>query len=536
MLSYTSTDYHRNRRWDDPWQSMLDRLLDNSPIEIYVFRADDYRLLKVNDRARRNLGYSDEDMMGLTLLELNRSMNEHQLDAMLHPLRMSERDQVAFETNFFRKDSSSYPVEVRVQFFPTESIPVFAAVIQDISERMKAEDIFREINEGLSQVTGADFFRELVRIISTVLGTRYALVGELIGEETGRVHTTSVWACGDYADNFEYDLNGTPCENVVGKELCCYPDRIQVRFPRDRLLSDMGVESYVGTPLFDRQHRPLGLLATLHNETITDTSFARSVMALFADRAAAELQRLQDENQLARQQVKLNRMSRISTLAEMATTMAHELNQPLYAIESYGQAVLEMLKRCDLNRAKAADALGHITSQARRASEIIRRIRGFIRRSPTRKQLTDLRDVVNHVCSILQSDPRNADIQCQVSADEGIPKVVVDPVEIQQVLFNLMQNSVEAMLQANSETRWINLKLQSTTPDKILITVEDSGPGLDKESRQRLFEPFHTSKPEGLGLGLAISRSIVEAYGGRLWVDANRQQGASFQFTLHHSS
>jgi PAS domain S-box-containing protein len=536
MLNRTSTDYRRNRRWDDPWQSMLDRLLDSSSIEIVVFHADDYRLLKVNDGARRNLGYSDDDLMNLTLPGISRSMNEQQLEAMFHPLRKGERGQVAFETTFFRKDGSSYPVEVRVQFFPTENVPVFAAVIQDISERMKAEDIFREINEGLSQVTGTDFFRELVRIISTVLGTRYAMVGELIGEEMGRIRTTSVWACGDYADNFEYDLIGTPCENVVGKELCCYPDQVQVRFPRDLLLWNMGVESYVGTPLFDRQHRPLGLLAALHDEAITDTSFARSVMALFADRAAAELQRLQDENQLARQQLKLNRMSRISTLAEMATTMAHELNQPLYAIESYGQAVLEMLKRCDLNRAKAADALEHITDQARRASEIIRRIRGFIRRSPTQKRLTDLREVMSHVCTILQSDPRNADIHCQVSADEGIPHVVVDPVDIQQVLFNLMQNSVEAMLQANSETRRIHLKLQSTPPDKILITVEDTGPGLDEESRQRLFEPFHTSKPDGLGMGLAISRSIVEAYGGRLWPDAGRHQGASFHFTLRRSS
>jgi C4-dicarboxylate-specific signal transduction histidine kinase len=143
---------------------------------------------------------------------------------------------------------------------------------------------------------------------------------------------------------------------------------------------------------------------------------------------------------------------------------------------------------------------------------------------------------MSHVCTILQSDPRNADIHCQVSADEGIPHVVVDPVDIQQVLFNLMQNSVEAMLQANSETRRIHLKLQSTPPDKILITVEDTGPGLDEESRQRLFEPFHTSKPDGLGMGLAISRSIVEAYGGRLWPDAGRHQGASFHFTLRRSS
>jgi PAS domain S-box-containing protein len=536
MLSGTLNDYQNNHHQGEPWQSMLGRLLDSSSNEIYVFRADDYRFLKVNAGARRNLGYSDEDLMTLRLLDLNRVMSGQQLDALLHPLRAGEREQVAFETFLFRKDGSSYPVEIRLQFFPAENIPVFAAVVQDISERMKAEDIFRKINEGLSQVIGTDFFRELVRIISTVLGARYALVGELVGEDLQKVRTTAVWANNDTADNFEYALEGTPCENVVGKELCCYPDRIQERFPRDRFLSERGVESYVGTPLFDNQHRPLGLLAVLHDKAMMDTAFARSVVALLADRAAAELQRLQDENQLARQQAKLNRMARISTLAEMATTMAHELNQPLYAIESYGQAVLEMLRLGDIDRAKAVDALVHITDQARRASEIIRRIRRFIKRSPAQKCWTDLAEVMNHVCSILQADPRNAEIHCQVSAEESVPKVLVDPVEAQQVLLNLMQNSVEAMLLADSVRRRICLKLQSRPPDKVLITVEDNGPGLDEESRQQLFEPFHTSKPDGLGLGLAISRSIVEAYGGHLWADANTTEGARFQFTLPISS
>ncbi len=159
------------------------------------------------------------------------------------------------------------------------------------SERMRAGDALRSIVQGTAAATGDEFFRELVRHVASALQVRYALVGELQTGPPERIRTIAVWTGEGFGENIEYLLEGTPCENVVGQSLCCYADDVQARFPKDRLLGDMGVDSYLGAPLFDASGAPLGLLVVMDDKPVREEETARSIVSVFAARAGAELER-----------------------------------------------------------------------------------------------------------------------------------------------------------------------------------------------------------------------------------------------------
>ncbi len=172
------------------------------------------------------------------------------------------------------------------------------ALGQDITERKQTEEAWLNIAKGVSVATGETFFRSLVEYLAKALGADYALVGELIPGHAERVRTMAVCAHGAIADNFEYDLTNTPCEHVVGKELCSFPSKVQQHFPKDTLLAEMGVDSYVGIPLFDSSGRPLGVMVVLYGQPLNNVQVAESVLQIFATRAAAELERKQAEEAL----------------------------------------------------------------------------------------------------------------------------------------------------------------------------------------------------------------------------------------------
>ena len=169
---------------------------------------------------------------------------------------------------------------------------------QDITERKKAEEAVRNIAEGVSAATGEAFFRQLVRYLARTLDADYAFVGELTGEKGDRVRTIAMCAHGEIVDNIKYDLANTPCENVVGKSICSYPRDIQSQFPHDHLLVEMGIESYVGTPLFDSEDNLLGIAVVMYSTPLSNPKLAESMLQIFGIRASAELQRKRAEEAL----------------------------------------------------------------------------------------------------------------------------------------------------------------------------------------------------------------------------------------------
>jgi PAS domain S-box-containing protein len=227
------------------------------------------------------------------------------------------------------------------------------------------------------------------------------------------------------------------------------------------------------------------------------------------------------------QQEKIQLTSRLTTMGEMASSLAHELNQPLTAISNYSMGAVAMLKAGTADTDRLLEALQKAASQAERAGKIISRIREFVKRSEPRRQRVAVTRIVDNAIGFADIDARKRQVDIQSSIPDPLPDVMADPILIEQVLLNLLKNGVEAM--EKSEYRTLHVVITDQSP-LIEIAVIDRGYGL--RDPERLFEPFYSTKSEGLGMGLNICRTIIESHHGRLWAGANPDGGTIFRFTL----
>jgi len=228
----------------------------------------------------------------------------------------------------------------------------------------------------------------------------------------------------------------------------------------------------------------------------------------------------------------LTHVARLSTMGEMAAGIAHELNQPLSAILNYAEGVRLGVQSGKRKAQKLGDDLEAIAAEAQRAGEIIRRLRSFVRKRQPRRSSLDLNELVPNTVRFVESEARINDIRLRVELTAGLPKVLADPTLIQQVVLNLVRNGIEALGQEPAGQRELTVSTALVGGDTVAVAVCDTGRGLPGHSPDELFTPFFTTKPEGLGLGLSISRSIIEAEGGRLMGSPNPDRGMTFRFTL----
>jgi signal transduction histidine kinase len=229
----------------------------------------------------------------------------------------------------------------------------------------------------------------------------------------------------------------------------------------------------------------------------------------------------------------LAHVNRVATLGEMTASIAHEINQPLAAVVNNASACLRWLTAQNLEEARQSAAL--VVADGHRAGEIVARIRGLAKKAPPRKDWLDINDTIREVIALVRSElHRNSvALETQLSDDvHSVPLILADRIQVQQVLLNLIINAIEAISGSDDGPRELLVRSGTDESRRVLVAVRDSGPGLNPQSLERLFDAFYTTKPHGLGMGLAISRSIIEAHGGRLWATANEGRGATFQFTL----
>jgi C4-dicarboxylate-specific signal transduction histidine kinase len=226
-------------------------------------------------------------------------------------------------------------------------------------------------------------------------------------------------------------------------------------------------------------------------------------------------------------------VSRVTTLGELSASIAHEINQPLTALVADASACIRWMAAQNLDQAR--NCASRVIAHGKRASDIIDRIRALAKKSPPQKDWLDLNDTIDEVLSIAGSQIQRNQVSLQTQLASELPPVMGDKIQLQQVILNLLMNAIEAMSGMPEESRhlWLTSeKVTSLTEDHISVAVRDSGPGLDPTILGHLFDTFYTTKPQGLGMGLAISRTIIEAHGGRLEAAANAPKGAVFQFRL----
>ena len=235
------------------------------------------------------------------------------------------------------------------------------------------------------------------------------------------------------------------------------------------------------------------------------------------------------EETLRKTQAELAHVARVVTVGELTASIAHEINQPLGALVNNAGACLGWLDAGNLEEARNSVTL--VMDDAQRASEIITRIRTLVKKAPPQKDWLDINQIIREVIALGQSEVQRNHVALETQLSDDMPLVFADRIQLQQVMLNLMMNAIEAMTQAATPRE---LLISSGADDSkgVVVVVRDSGPGLDSKSLERLFEPFYTTKPQGMGMGLAICRSMIEAHGGRLWATSNRDRGAAFHFSL----
>lgn len=242
------------------------------------------------------------------------------------------------------------------------------------------------------------------------------------------------------------------------------------------------------------------------------------------------------EEQSRRHQTELARVARLSTMGEMATGIAHELNQPLSAIGNFARGCIRRLRSDDITPGELIEPLEEVCEQAERAGEILRHVRDFVRKSELKMEPLDVNQIVRTVVKFTELEARQQGAIVRLDLDPVLPRVRADAIMIEQVIGNLVRNAAEAMAEACSRRREVIIRTRLIGGNAVEVEVGDTGPGIDAAVIDQVFDQFFTTKPEGVGMGLSISRSIVESHGGDVRAESGRDGGATFRFTLPASA
>ncbi|MGC2015893.1 MAG: PAS domain S-box protein [Candidatus Acidiferrales bacterium] len=406
------------------------------------------------------------------------------------------------ELTGLRKNGEEFPVEVSFGELTRDGHKVFTGFIRDISARKNAEERLRASERSL---------RELTETIPQMLWT---------AEPDGAV---------DYCNQRALDYTGLSAEQVRGAGWMKTVHRDDIKS-----VSRAWTTAVCSGEPFQQEFRSLRAADQTYRWCISRALPLRDpsgrILKWFG--TVVDLHDWKQAQQaLQMTQAELARVSRLTTMGELAASIAHEVNQPLTAVTNNGSACLRLLANRSLEPEVLRRALEEIVADGTRASAVIARIRGFIKKAPVEKTELDLNEVIQEVLALAGHELHKNQVLVECQLSNTLPLVRTDRIQVQQVLLNLIMNSIEAMTGANNQPRVLVVESRIDESGGVLVAVRDSGAGLGSQA-DRLFTPFFTTKANGMGMGLPISRSLIESHGGRLWATTNSPHGAVFSFTL----
>ncbi|HYA73387.1 MAG TPA: PAS domain S-box protein, partial [Roseiarcus sp.] len=480
-------------------EARIRRLVDANIIGIFV-GDDKGRFLEVNDAFIRMLGFDREDLLSGRILWMGLTPPEWK-NRSAQALAEAKRTGAAqpYEKEYFRRDGRRVPVLIGLASIEDATHQNIAFVL-DLTERKRAEAALRASEEqwkAIFENNPTMYF--MVDESGTILSVN-PFGAEQLGYTTDELVGRPV----------KMLVHETDVESALNNKAICLEHLGQTRSWELRKVRKDGEALWVretGRAMLIR-NRPVVLVVS---EDITERKRA--------------------EEALRETQAELAHANRLETMGQLAASIAHEVNQPIAATMTNAQAGLRWLDRPTPNLEEAKQALGRIVRDGARAGAVIDRIRRLIKRTAARDDRVDVNAAVGEVVEVARSEATKNGVSMRMELAEGLPPVQGDRVELQQVILNLIVNAIEAMSGAEGP-RELRIGAEKSEAGDVLVSVSDSGPGLAPAARDNLFKAFHTTKPGGLGLGLSICRSIVEAHGGRLWASANAPRGAVFQFTL----
>jgi PAS domain S-box-containing protein len=484
-------------------EQRLRAILENSPAIIFL-KDNDGRYLECNPPFEKLCGLSRDQIIGKSDWELFPREQAAQFCSNDVEVLKAGRP-MEFEETALHLDGPHTSI---VSMFPLRDREghtyAIGGIVTDITERKRVEKVLQESEER---------FRLMVEGVK-----EYAI---FMLDPEGRVTS---WNAG--AER----IKGYREEEILGKHFSLFfpPEEIAKGSPErqlrlaaaaDRIEDEGWRVRKDGTPFLANI-----IITAIRDEKGKLIGFSKVISDV------TERRRVEEELHTAREE--LARTSRVVTMGELTASIAHEVNQPLTAVVTNADAGLRWLAGATPNLEEARAALVRIRRDGNRASDVITRIRMLVRKTGTEKEMLEMNEVIQETVALAQGEVRRKGVALRTELAGDLPLVQGDRVQLQQVMLNLIMNGMEAMSAVADRPRELDISTWKDQVDKIRVTVKDVGVGLEPPSVERVFEAFYTTKPQGIGIGLSISRSIIEAHNGRLWATRNDGPGATFQFTL----
>ena len=470
------------------------------------------KITMINAQAERTFGYARGELVGqpVDMLVPERFRGHHPglreaflADPKPRPMGAG-RDLYAV-----KKDGSEFPVEIGFNPIETDEGLMVLSAIVDITQRKTAQLALRDSERRYSILIDGVTDYAIYMIDPNGVVTNWNRGAERIKGYTAEEIIGRNFSCFYTEADRAANIPKRALE-IAAREGRHETEALRVRKDGSQFWADVVIDA-----LRDEDGRLIGFAKI----TRDITERLRAARAL----EEARLKVLQEE---------LARANRLMQMGELTASIAHEVNQPIAAVVASAGAALRWLAAKPPDVESARQSLERIAREGERAGGVISRIRALVRNAPTRRDRLDINDVINEAVTIAQSDLHKHGVRLRSGLVSGLPAVVADRAQMQQVMLNLIGNAVEAMSGADGGTRELALISGEDDAANVFVEVRDSGRGLDAANLDRLFDPFFTTKPEGMGMGLAISRTIIQSHGGRLWAEPAQPRGAVFRFTL----
>lgn len=481
--------------------------------------TEDARIRYVNEEAARMLGYTREELMSINISDIDPTFDEFRRKGGWEDLRV--RGGQAFETIHRRKDGTEIPVWVKASYLNIGGIELSFACSRDVTAKKEAELALVRANEELEQrvaartaelVASEARYQDLYHNAPDMFASIDAATGRI-------VHCNRTLA----------EVTGHAIEELVGRPI------VELYHP------DCGDEAQAAWAEFKAAGNVRGrelILRCKDGEKI-DVSVNMSAIRGTDGRILRSRSTFRDitdfkraEQQAERHRNELAHVAGLAATGEMAAGLAHELNQPLYALSNFARGAIRRVQSGSLDQDSLLGVMHDIADQAQRAADIIRSLRRYVGKRERQYASVDVNESVRRVVRLLGGEARRRVTAIELELTDPLPLVTCDAIQIEQVLLNLILNAMEVMADAPPEERKVRVSSELVDPQTARLTVSDCGPGVSATEADRVFDAFYTTKPEGLGLGLTISRTIVKAHGGHLEATANVDRGATFRFTL----
>jgi two-component system sensor kinase FixL len=469
---------------------------------VLLFEGEALRIRMASPAARAVLGYDASSIAALRLLDLTPDVGEAALHRLLRRMSAHRAESSGFSTRLRRRDGHAFTAHLRIHPIGPDDTLYYATI---------------EPSPGGAEARVLD-----AALLNSVIDTAPDAIITI--DREGHI--------GGFSPAAER-LFGYAAAEVLGKNVSMLMPE-PYRKQHDSYLKryhDTGEKRIIGIGrTVTAQHKSgrtfpveLAVGEVKSGTTHLFTGFIRDI----SDRVAAQARAI-------KLQQELSHVGRLSAMGEIASLIVHELNQPLTAIANFGEAAKRLVEAGD-SSGRVVTFIERSVAQAHRASEMIRRLRSFVSQGPAERERIAVNEVVRDAARLALIGSADQQIQAAFELADGLPEISADRIQLQQVVVNLIRNAIDAMLEAGTPEPGAARLVVATGREAdggILVSVTDTGPGIAPGIAQQLFNPFVTTKPGGMGIGLSVSRSIVEAHGGRIWVEPGPEGGSRFSFIL----